>query len=64
VTAALYYSASRLEAGSTKHRQKFQQLVFLVLLCYSPLVQNAAAQLRCEDDPDLGSVLAADPKVR
>jgi hypothetical protein len=34
-----------------------------VLICYSPLVQNAATMQRCTTDPDLGWVLEADPRV-
>ena len=34
-----------------------------MLICYSPLVQNAATMQRCITDPDFGLVLEADPRV-
>jgi len=49
--------------GSMGRREGYQQLVFLVLLWYSPLVQNAASMYRCQDYPELGSALVADPRV-
>jgi len=50
-------------AGSLGRRKGYQQLVFLVLLWYSPLVQNAASMYRCQYDPEDGWVLVADPRV-
>jgi len=50
-------------AGSLGRREGYQQLVFVVLLWYSPLVQNAASMYRCQYDPEDGWVLVTDPRV-
>jgi hypothetical protein len=50
-------------AGSLNRRERYQQLVFLVLLWYSPLIQNAASMQGCEYDPDIGLVLTSDARV-
>ena len=63
VIVALLCNASRHGAGTLKHSEMYQQLTFLVILIYSPLVQSAASMVRCEDDPDYGWVLSADPRV-
>lgn len=45
------------------HARRYERLVLFVLICYSPLVQNAATMQRCIDDPDFGWVLASDSRV-
>ena len=48
---------------SAARKERYEQLVFLVLLLYSPLIQNAASMHRCMNDPEYGWVLVSDPLV-
>ncbi|GMI36942.1 hypothetical protein TeGR_g10326 [Tetraparma gracilis] len=62
-----YYVSDKVTVKSTMVQVKgmttYERLVLFVLICYSPLVQNAAVMRRCITDPDLGWVLEADPRV-
>ena len=63
VVLLLLCNARRHGDGTILQNEAYQQLAFLVILFYSPLVQIAASMIRCQDDTDLGSVLSADPRV-
>ncbi|GMI29732.1 hypothetical protein TeGR_g12729, partial [Tetraparma gracilis] len=54
---------NRFGKGSIERKETYERLVLFVLICYSPLVQNAATMQRCITDPDFGLVLEADPRV-
>ena len=47
----------------TAQNEAYQQLTFLIILFYSPLVQAVASMQRCDNDPDHGWVLSADPRI-
>ena len=55
--------ARHFPTQSLKRREAYQQLMFFVLLAYSPLVQSAVLMFSCADDAAAGWVLVADPRV-